>query len=177
MMDKKEATKYILLQLCNWYYDLNPSKRESGDNDLSILKSLKLIFFLCTMENDNHESLLDKGFNKFKALPLGPVETDIYDDFLTPANNYIDYKKIILKNISIDNSLLMESEKKFIDNCIILLKKQNVNLINEGAFTLVDLTHEWQCWINAFNEAKSSNQKSKDILARDIKESNKIYSY
>ncbi len=173
MMDKKEATKYILLQLCNWYYDLNPSKRESGDNDLSILKSLKLIFFLATIENNNQETLLGDPYKSFKAMPLGPVETDVYDFF--KENSYIiNYHKTFDREISYN---LADHEIKKIDSLINELKKINFDLVNKSAFYLVDLTHEWDCWKNSFSVAERNGSSSEDMKIEEIIRSNRYYSY
>lgn len=171
-MNKPEATKYILLQLCNWYYELNPSKKVSGDNDLSILKSLKLIFFLSTIMNEE-ETLLGDPFGPFIAMPLGPVEADVYD-FFKRNPEIINYQKTFNQNISYD---LNEIEKEKINNFIDNLKKINYDLINKSAFYLVDLTHEWDCWKKSFAIAESRGSNSEEMKNNDIINSERYYSY
>jgi|SRR5690554_1296614 len=172
-MDKTEATKYILLKFCDWYYELNPSKKENGENDLSILKSLKLIFFLCSIEKDE-KTLLDNPFENFKAMPLGPVEKDVYDFFLE-ENSIIDYNKTYesaIKNIS-----LSVENKELINELFEELKNKNYSLINNSARYLVDLTHEWSCWKNNYTKAKENSSRIYPIAPHEILEDQKIYSY
>lgn len=174
MMNKNEATKYILQQLCEWYYTLNPSKRVDDKNDLSVLKVLKLVFFLSTV-GDEDKTLLGNPFDKFVAMPLGPVETDVYQFFLDNSA-IINYSKVNSESLS--NIDLTVGDKRLIDNAIEELKKKNIELINQDAFYLVDLTHEWTCWINRYNEAKAIGAKSKPISVDDIKNSTRrFYTY
>lgn len=169
-MNKIEATKYILLQLCDWYYELNPEKKESGVNDLTILKSLKLIFLLSIIRKDQQSlNLLDHGF-KFNAMPYGPVESDIYsyhkNNLLDSISNIgVEYEKLI----NVEYIFLTDEDKKLIDDNIDLLKIENYYLINNSASYLVDLTHLYSSWKKNFNEAKRSGSFSKEIPVEDIK--------
>lgn len=171
MMNKNEATKYILQQLCEWYYTLNPSKRADDKNDLSVLKVLKLIFFLCTIEKDG-EYLLDNSFNSFYAMPLGPVETEVYV-FLSEHKDMIDFKKTyseIITEIKLD-----ELNRSKIDNYFTELKRINYDLVNKSAFYLVDLTHEWTCWIEKYKYAENHGRNSERMVIADIKNSDGKY--
>ena len=173
-MNKDEATKYILQQLCEWYYTLNPSKRVDDKNDLSVLKVLKLIFFLCTIEKDD-KYLLDDPFNNFFAMPLGPVETDVYD-YLVRHTEMIDFKKTYSKNIK--EPLLDQLDRDKIDYYITELKKINYDLINKSAFYLVDLTHEWTCWIEKYKYAENHGKNSERMVLDDIKNAeSKCYTF
>lgn len=169
-MNKIEATKYILLQLCNWYYELNPEKKESGDNDLSILKSLKLIFLLSTTKDSNKESLLDKNF-KFEAWPLGPVEKDIYKNRCQLYFND-DFKSINYKTLTDSKIDLINNEKMFLNNIINQLKIINQNLINYSASDLVEITHKYPSWINTIK----LNNIDKSINRLDIENKENFYS-
>lgn len=174
MMNKIEATKYILQQLCEWYYALNPSKRVDDKNDLSVLKALKLIFFLATVGEDGR-TLLGNPFDKFVAMPLGPVEVGAYNFFLA-NDSIINNSKV---NSSALNDIdLNDQDKELIKDVIQALKEKNIDLINQDAFYLVDLTHEWTCWIDRYREAKAGGAKSKPISVDDIKNSTRrFYTY
>lgn len=170
-ISKIEVTKYVLKRLCDWYYELNPNKEASDDNDISILKALKLIFLLSTVEHKN-KSLLDNPFNDFVAMPLGPVETGIYS-FFKANKHIIDYSKTYTKNLEYDIPL---DYLNLVDNLIDVLKLKNIDLINKTAFYLVDLTHEWTCWTEAFALAEQNSLNSFELSTKNIKES-KIKSY
>lgn len=175
-MNKIEATKYILKGLCDWYYELNPTKQDKDNNDLSILKVLKLFFFLSTVKYNKHD-LLENPFDEFKAMPLGPVETDVYDYF-TSNLHIIDYSKINLKNLNLLEINLTESNKNFIDNIFNELKQKNIDLINKNPYYLVDLSHEWTCWIDKYEEAKEDKKRSKPMTPNDIRNSQgRLYTF
>src|SRR5690606_3452453 len=68
----------------NWYYETYPSKDQTNsENDLSILKCLKLLFLATAAEIDTNKGedglLINDTFDTFSALPLGHVEREIYD--------------------------------------------------------------------------------------------------
>lgn len=173
-MDKLLITKYILLKLGDWFYELNPN---SIDNDLSVLKTLKLIFLLATIKKDEKDSnLLDLGFT-FKAMPYGPVESDIYDayqkgDLSIISNKGLDYKS--LKDFRFDsiNSNIID----IIDKNISLLKNENYYLISNNASYLVDLTHLYNSWKENFNKAKAQGRYSLEIPTEEIRNEKNYYS-
>ena len=173
-MDKLLITKYILLKLGDWFYELNPNRI---DNDLSVLKSLKLIFLLSTIKKDEVDTnLLDLGF-KYIAMPYGPVEKDIYDTYQRGelsiiSNKGLDYNS--LKEINFDN---IDSDiRQIIDNNIDLLKKENYYLISNSASYLVDLTHLYNSWKENFNKAKVQGRYSLEIPTQEIKNDKNYYS-
>lgn len=174
MMDKKEATKYILLQLCNWYYDINSSKEESGANDLSILKSLKLIFFLSTIEIDK-KSLITYGIDDYYALPYGHVELEIYNSFRNELNYLIDNNQSNFNEIKKEIINLSSDNREFINNIFYQLKKKNSNLIKYSASELVELSHKHFSWIKFFNEAKIQGRLKQKINIEVIKAEEKFY--
>ena len=89
---KKQAFEYLVFKLVKWY----KSNHNSNINDLSILKVLKLTFFVSAVgtTRDTKDTLLDNVFDNYFAMPYGHVESDIY--------NSIKLEEFI--NISINNS-------------------------------------------------------------------------
>ena len=160
-MNKIDATKYILLKLCDWYFEINPSKKENKDNDLSILKVLKLIFLLSPIEYEGNK-LLDYNF-EFEAWALGPVEVEIYNSkHLLNVNllqKKIDYNELqnSFENIVLDNKL-------FLDNIIEILKGKNKHLINLSATQLVNLTHKYSSWITSYNSNEDHSMQNEVIV-------------
>lgn len=61
-------------------------------NDLSILKSIKLMFFFSTVSDDGTEALIDNQYNIY-AMPLGHVESDIYDAVKCDSFKYFTFNK------------------------------------------------------------------------------------
>jgi uncharacterized phage-associated protein len=166
-MNKLDASKYILLRLCDWYFEVNPLKRESKQNDLSILKVLKLIFLLSPIEY-NGNKLLDYQF-EFEAWALGPVEVDIYNS-KNLLNIDLVHKKINydqLKN-SLDEIDIESNDKMFLNNIVEILKSKNKYLINLSATQLVNLTHKYSSWITSYNCTHSTSME-KDLIIKEEK--------
>lgn len=173
-MNKEQVTKYILQQFCEWYYEVNPENRINDKNDLSVLKVLKLIFFLATIKK-NEQTLLGNPYDNFVAMPLGPVEVDVYNYFLnhTDIINYSNINSEFLSDV-----ILESNDKIIVDNLLNDLKEKNYDLINQDAFYLVDLSHEWTCWLKTYNEAKEEGLKAKKMTINDIKDSTRrFYTY
>jgi len=175
-MDKLLNTKYILSQFLNWYGD---SYGDFESNDLSILKTLKLIFLLSTINTDKEkENLLDFDF-KYTAMPFGPVEKDIYSwykngdlsDIINKQGiNYINLLKNKFEGIDPDF-------RKVVDMNMLLLKSENYYLVTKSASYLVDLTHEFNSWKTNYQQALSLGRYSQDIPSADIKEDHFFYSF
>lgn len=166
--NKLLITKYILYKFSIWYGEIYG---ENDNNDLSILKSLKLIFLLATINsNKENENLLDMGF-EFTAMPYGPVEKEIYDSYKNGLlEDVINKNGIKIDNLIdiINNNSLNEKDKTVIDNNLILLKSYNYYLISKSASYLVDLTHKFSSWKKNYKLATSAGKYSHDIPKTDI---------
>ncbi|WP_313156040.1 hypothetical protein [Sphingobacterium multivorum] len=165
------ATKYLLQCFGKWYQ----SKR-SDINDLSILKSLKLIFFTCSMSTQEDRNLLDHGFS-FSAMPLGHVESDIYSYYKNgDFSSIIDNKSIKMEKLmSEDFSDLRSPLKSILDKSIKSLQDKNDHLILESASSLVELSHKHSSWINNFHKAQTKGTLSHPIANIDIITEEKFY--
>ena len=170
---KKEAFEYFLSTLHQWYKERNPN---STANDLSTLKVLKLLFFTCAAgtKTDSKNTLLDKVFNNFTAMPYGPVESDIYSIIKLKEFSNIKINTAGSEIINQNNDCL-DINRKLIDEQVLLLKSINPNLINYSPFELVELSHKWYSWKKNYNKAKTANVFSKSIDIQEIKDEIKIF--
>ncbi len=148
-MDKYEIFRYFIIALIN-----NGIIKE--DNDFSVLKVLKLLFLTCQASS----MVLDKDvdlFQKFtfNAFTYGPVERDIYDKI---KNDYFKEDFTITTEKTLINSNI---KKDFTVNIQIVtinaIIKQFSNLFKMRAFDLVELTHKYNSWSEAFKEKTNSN--------------------
>ncbi|MGN7709164.1 type II toxin-antitoxin system antitoxin SocA domain-containing protein [Chryseobacterium sp. 22543] len=168
--NKLLITKYILYKFSIWYKE---AYGESENNDLSILKSLKLVFLLATINSKKqNENLLDMGF-EFTAMPYGPVEKEIYDSYKEGLlNDIIDKNGLKIHNLQeiVNNKALQQKDKDLIDNNLGILKSYNYYLISKSASYLVDLTHKFTSWKKNYKLATSVSKYSHDIPKIDIQE-------
>ena len=173
--EKILAFEYLLFKLVEWHRDVSGN----DSNDISILKALKLLFFVSVVkyEKDSEATLLDDVFNKFVAMPFGHVETEIYDFVKNNElkNVTIDIKKTVIKE-TFDPIIDVEEEiRSKIDRAIEALRQYNNNLILYTSFQLVDLSHSWYSWKYYFEKAKESKSKSILIPSSVIKSEDKFF--
>ena len=173
-MNKTIAFDYFVYQLLNWYKEAYGEG--VNDNDLSTLKVLKLLFFTTAIgtSKQNNDSLLDKTFDKFFAMPYGHVEGDIYDDIKKKKTCY-NINNYITTGTYKESDLLSEDVKNMITDSIEKLKKENFGLIKMSSFDLVELSHSWYSWRYYFNIAKSNRSYSEPIPNEVIKNENKYF--
>ncbi len=177
------AYEYVLKKLLVWQ---ESSCHISTDkNDISILKSLKLLFFLSAVDTkkDSNNFLLERVFDKFYAMPLGHVESDIYNHIIK-SNGKLDYYQINdVKTIVIDGQNPGDIDKNLdsevriaIDEALIKLQKINPKLICMPAYALVELSHLWASWKRNYSMAIKLKKFSQIIEADEIIGENKIFS-
>lgn len=169
--------QYLHYQLLKWYKE-NNSNLSINDNDLSILKSMKLLFFTVSVNCKDSNSLLDSPFNNFVAMPYGHVELSIYNEVNNPFSNLslsIGKRKTEFIDENMNFSSIDSTMKQRVDDSINRLKLLNKNIINYSAFELVELSHKWDSWKKYFNEANSNGSRIKRIPPEAIKNEDKFY--
>mgnify|MGYP003610257323 CR=1 FL=1 len=75
---KEKAFEQFVLGLIKWWAEVNPEK-EWEENDLSILKVLKILFFVSAVGADSKGDGLLNIFDNWVAMPYGHVEKDVFD--------------------------------------------------------------------------------------------------
>lgn len=182
---KISTFEYIVFQLINWYkeaYRLEDNRAFNQGNDLSILKVIKLSFFVVA---NKHESLL-RTFDKFYAMPLGHVESDIYDYIRSNKGSFAAFTISPSGTVIKDDFIASLSEDKFLNvdsairqsiyDSVENLKNDYPDLIMYTGYQLVELSHQWYSWKRTFALAKSMGSKSRQIPSETIAEETKIFS-
>lgn len=169
-LTKITAFEYVLYKLNEWYKENNPTQ----ENDLSILKAMKLLFFVSGVDIANN---LFGTFNRFQAWQYGHVEADLYNQYSQKKGNFnyleISREKTILKlslTEFIESISLPDKLKSKIDKDIEELKKKNNELINYPAFELVNLSHAYHSWDIYYNKLKKPyTDMDKSIIINEPK--------
>jgi len=94
------AFEYIVMGLVQWWIDSNPDKDFEKDNDLSMLKVLKLHFFVCAVDTTKNKEAPLLDLFSFTAMPYGHVCKEIYDYIRRKGefdNFILSNKALILK--------------------------------------------------------------------------------
>ena len=149
--NKLVTFEYVLYKLNEWYEEMNPDKKGTGENDLSILKAMKLLFFVSGVDMANN---LFDTFDRFQSWQYGHVEADLYNQYSQKKGDFnyleISRERTILKEKAFtmlnESNYLPKELKSKIDDNIEKLKEKNKELINYPAFELVNLSHAYHSW-------------------------------
>ncbi|WP_454947124.1 type II toxin-antitoxin system antitoxin SocA domain-containing protein [Capnocytophaga leadbetteri] len=174
-LTKITAFEYIVYKLKEWYEEMNPNKKELGENDLSILKVMKLLFFVSGVDIANN---LFDIFDRFQAWQYGHVEADLYNQYSQKKGNFnyleISRERTVLKEKAFtmlnESNYLSKELKLKIDDDIEKLKEKNKELINYPAFELVNLSHAYHSWDIYYNKLKKPyTDMDKSIIINEPK--------
>ena len=159
--DKKELFEYIITKLSQWHAEAGGVKLLFGK-----VKLQKLLFFLCTTEH----KLLDR-FNRFYALPNGPVESSILTAMDKDQFKRFDFSGDTMSERTVEFSdfSVSNENRELVDSAIENLKKRNNSLVLLSGYHLADISHEWQCWKKPFGLAGKMGYKAYPIDPLDIK--------
>ena len=164
--NKKLLFEYLVFLLEQWKQEKHPNSKEA----FTKLKLQKILFLVASVnaDKDNHP-LLDV-FDKFYALPYGPVEIDIYEAM---CNN--DFKTIKFEGNNCKQNLkeedfnaLDENLKKAMRDAVQAIKDKGADYIISDAFELVDITHKWTSWQIAMQMAEMFGSKRESMSTEDI---------
>lgn len=173
---KSEIFQHIVFNLKEWYKDYHSFTEQEFNkkNDFSILKLIKLQFFVSAVNSENNNIILN-NFDFF-ALPYGPVESTTYNDL---KQNQIGL--FTLKNHSIEydaGKKLPDISEQLKDEVLISinnLRELEPRLINAEAGELVDLSHKWNSWKKNYALARARNKYSAPMPDPEIQNDIKIF--
>lgn len=158
-MNKLQNFEYIVSRFIVEYSNSTWKELElvkDWNNDLSILKLQKLLFFLST----KNTKLLN--IFSFYALPYWPVELETYKKYEKLNNVKISnrFSKIVT---SVNTSVYDSEFTSQVEVGIESLKQENPSIFRLGAFDLVHISHKWDCWKN--NESIRGAITKEDIAS------------
>lgn len=147
------------------------------NNDLSIIKTQKLLYFLInSVPGNNRQYPLINTFDNFYALPYGHVESDIYDSIKSKSIQSIDIDRFGLRiksKDSFDFNTLNKEIKDLIEKGIEELSDKQ--LLEKNSSYLVELSHCHDSWIQNYRIALKENRLSKDIKKEEIIAEDKFF--
>jgi|SRR5690554_1483816 len=164
---KTEYFEYFIDQI----YSLNDNV---VPNDLSLVKTQKLLFFLTTAVEDEDGGLpLLNIFNNFHALPYGHVESDVYTAMKNNNLSFYQINRFGAKKLTSEPLVLADNVTELIDTGVKEL--MSYNLISRNASYLVNLSHCYESWIKNYRLALSQKKSSQLIPESDIMADQKYF--
>jgi uncharacterized phage-associated protein len=164
---KKDLFEYFVFLLVRWAKELRPT----NDVVLSKLRLQKILFFAATINSQKENHPLLDIYDKFYALPYGPVEVDIYDamnanSFSTISfnGNYCSFNNLTDRDFNdISNDL-----KQMMESAILSLKGVGFDYLFSPVFDLVDITHKWTVWEVSMRFAEIMGRHREEMTAESI---------
>ncbi len=137
---KYQIYKFIISEIAK--------QTDQNESEFDRLKKMKLLYFFCALSSQRPEFY--GIFDNFYALPLGPVESDVYT---------VEKKK---EKPIIEDFISVELKEK-----IILAIRSIVSslplIFKADSWRLVELSHESKVWQEAFKLAKSQGKLSEKM--------------
>lgn len=168
MLEKKRILfEYLVFLLDKWY--------KEGNTEVPIRFTklrLQKILFLAAATNavDVKHPLLDV-FNRFYALPYGPVELDIYESMNNNQFQHINFvdKTCEYQNLQeTDFDELDETLKADMRKAVDDLKTYKSDYLRMPIAELVDITHKWTSWQIAMALADLFGTRREVMSTEDI---------
>ena len=166
LANKKLLFEYLVYQLDQWKQE----KHLSSKVEFTKLKLQKILFLVASVKSKDNTYPLLNVFNRFYALPYGPVELDIYDAMNEHSFTNIKFNgnECSYKFAEGCFSKLEEQQKNAITEALQSIKDMGVDYISMSPFELVDITHKWTSWQVAMQVAEMCNSKREPMSTDDI---------
>lgn len=170
-----ETKKLVFAYFVDVLYRWNKELDSTCQPKYSKLQLQKLLFLASAIDvGSKCPGMLDV-FNRFYALPYGPVEMDIYSAMNSDSLMQIKViDRICEYNPPQDKNLfdtIPVRTRELVNHAVSCLKQQNVNYFSISPFDLVKITHRWSAWRDAFAMATLCGSKQEPMSAESICES------
>lgn len=172
LQQKKLLFEYFVYLLEQWKTEI----KEHSIPSFTKLRLQKLLFLACTINATVEDKRLMCVFDRFNALPYGPVELDIYNAMNSDSFTYLSFKgndckfKQQPETVSFDN--FDDQYIGWMDDAIKELKRKRMDYLYMPVFDIVEITHQWTAWQTAITVAELLGSKSEEMTVEDICNSN-----
>ncbi len=163
---KRRLFEYLVFKL-----DLWRQQEKKPLESFTKLRLQKLLFLVSTVNSSSESHPLLEIFNKFYAMPYGPVEMDIYNAMLSNRFESIKFEGINCKlsySHSSDFNSIEENLRLAVDQSIDSLKSFDFDYISGPVYKLVEITHKWSAWQIAIELAKITGNHKEIMTTADI---------
>ena len=174
-MDKNLLFEYIVYRLDGW-------KRKLGARHMPAFTKLrlqKILFLICAWNVTKEEPKLLKVFNRFYALPYGPVEMDIYEAMKDNSSfKHLHFDGNECEYDAMNDSMfdeLSKDAKDYVDAAVEHFVSEKRDYLTMPVFDLVDITHKWSVWQISMEYAKLQGRNKEGISNESIINSTQYY--
>lgn len=173
MNNKKLLFEYIVYRLDGWKREISFTKVPT----FTKLRLQKILFLICAWSVSKDNPKLLSVFNRFYALPYGPVEMDIYEAMKDGSFEHLNFCenecRYDFEDFMFDG--LPNDMKGFVDDAISHFYSENREYLTMPVFDLVDITHKWSVWQVSMEYAKVQGRNMEAISNDSIINSTAYY--
>ncbi len=161
---KNQSFEYLVFLLEQWRNELGKSV------NFTKLRLQKILFFAVAINATNEDHPLLDIFNRFYAMPYGPVELDIYESMKANGFTNLNFSGIECQTNfqSYDASTLDSTIREELDAAVNALKDMDFNYILAPVYSLVEITHRWSAWRIAMDISNFSGSRQEPMTTEDI---------
>lgn len=161
---KNELFEYLVYLLELWKNEIQAT------GSFTKLRLQKILFFAVAINATDDSHPLLNVFDRFYAMPYGPVELDIYESMKRNEFEHIKFNGIECQPIfqNFDVSSFKSPYKQDIDHAVQSLKEVGFDYLSVPVYTLVEITHKWSAWRIAMDISKISGGRQERMSAEDI---------
>lgn len=174
-MDKILLFEYIVYRLDRWKHEIGSANVPA----FTKLRLQKILFLICAWNVTKDKPKLLNVFNRFCALPYGPVEMDIYEamkDNSKFKNLSFEGNECVYKDFTDSMFVnLTDGMKIYVDDAIEHFKSEKRKYLTMPVFDLVDVTHQWSVWKFSAAYANSQGRDMEKMSNESIINSTRYY--
>ena len=161
---KIELFEYLVYLLEQWKAEINATEK------FTKLRLQKILFFAAAINATEEEHPLLDIFDRFFAMPYGPVELDIYESMKKNEFNHLHFNGIECQSNfqSFDVSSINPKNRNDINNAVRALKGVGFDYLSAPVYNLVEITHKWSAWQIAMDISKMSGSLQERMTTEDI---------
>lgn len=162
--NKNKLFEYFVFRLEQW------KNETAATGTFTKLRLQKILFFAVAINSTKDEHPLLDVFNRFFAMPYGPVELDIYEGMKKNEFDHIQFNGIDCQTdfSRFDASCIDSDGKQHIDAAIEALKDVGFDYLSVPVYTLVEITHKWSAWRIAMDISKIYGGRQERMTTEDI---------
>lgn len=162
--NKNIIFEYFVFQLEQW------SRERNVVCDLTKLRLQKILFFAVTINSTQESHPLLDIFDRFFAMPYGPVELDIYESMKKDEFENISFNGIHCKTDFVNFApLTIDAQiRQYIDDAVGALKNVGFDYLSSPVYTLVEITHKWSAWRIAMDVSEITGGRQERMTTDNI---------
>ncbi len=173
-MEMRKALNERSVKLDSFEYVLSWILALRGSDGLTMISALKLLFFVVGASCGYEDRGLTAVFNRFVAMPYGPVEMDVY---IAMQQKKLPRYLVTAESVRLERGLPYGDgvDRASTDESLEYLLRESPDILRYAPFDLVNLSHRLSCWRDSYSKALNEGHRREEMPSEGIQYSTKYY--